>query len=401
MITMNANEEIDFKTLFEGAPDLFLVLSPSLIIQAVSNAFLNTTHNQKETIVGNDLFAIFPDTPNEVMTSVVADLKTSLQHVIKSKTAHIIPKYRYDIKNAKGDLEEKYWRVTNSPILNLSNEIIYITYKMEAYTFEIDVTSQIAFQDELESKVAERTFEIKELLKTERELNVMKSDFVSMAAHEFRTPLGTILSSVSLLKKYIDTSNQEPIVKHIDRISSSVHHLNTIINDFLTLEIQRKGFVDVESHDFNLPDFIKEITSDVAVFTKIKDQNICYSHTGESYVKQSSKILKNILLNLLSNASKYSDNGKDIQIAIQVNENEIIINIEDEGIGIPFQDQKKLFSEFYRASNAKGIQGTGLGLVIVKNYIALLEGSIAFSSKVNKGSVFTLTLPRFLSVASS
>ena len=360
MITMNANEEIDFKTLFEGAPDLFLVLSPSLIIQAVSNAFLNTTHTQKETIVGNDLFAIFPDTPTEVMTSVVADLKTSLQHVIKSKTAHIIPKYRYDIKNAKGDLEEKYWRVTNIPILNLSNEIIYITYKMEAYTFEIDVTSQIAFQDELESKVAERTFEINELLKIERELNVMKSDFVSMAAHEFRTPLGTILSSISLLKKYIDTSNQEPIVKHIDRISSSVHHLNTIINDFLTLEIQRKGFVDVESHDFNLPDFIKEITSDVAVFTKIKDQNICYSHAGESYVKQSSKILKNILLNLLSNASKYSDNGKDIQIAIQVNENEIIIKIEDEGIGIPFQDQKKLFSEFYRASNAKGIHGIGL-----------------------------------------
>ena len=102
-------------------------------------------------------------------------------------------------------------------------------------------------------------------------------------------------------------------------------------------------------------------------------------------------------MNLLSNASKYSANSKFIQIETQVNDNEIIISIQDEGIGIPLEDQKKLFSEFYRASNAKNIHGTGLGLVIVKNYIALLQGTITFKSKMNKGSVFTITLPRFLS----
>jgi signal transduction histidine kinase len=394
---MSTNNEIDFKTLFEEAPGLFLVLSPSLIIQAVSSAFVDAINIERDDLEGKYLFDIFSNYPNDVMTSNLSDLSVSLQQVIKSKTTQFIPKQRYNIKNTKGDFEEKYWKVTNSPILNLSNEIIYITYKIEAYTFELDVTSEIPFQDVLESKVAERTFELNELLTREKEMNAMKSNLVSMASHEFRTPLGTILSSISLLKKHIENFNQELIEKHIDRISSSVSHLNTIINDFLTIETQRKGFIDYDIQVFNLPDFMKEIISDVEIFTKIKEQKICYSHTGESNVNQSSKILKNILLNLLSNASKYSANSKFIQIETQVNDNEIIISIQDEGIGIPLEDQKKLFSEFYRASNAKNIHGTGLGLVIVKNYIALLEGTIAFNSEINKGSVFTITLPRFLS----
>ena len=128
----------------------------------------------------------------------------------------------------------------------------------------------------------------------------------------------------------------------------------------------------------------------------MNDQNIRYFHKGELLISQSAKILKNILLNLLSNASKYSERGKEIQIESQVNENTVTISIQDHGIGIPFKDQKRLFTEFYRAGNAKNIQGTGLGLVIVKNYIALLEGTITFNSEVNKGTVFTLTLPRYL-----
>jgi signal transduction histidine kinase len=262
---MSTNNEIDFKTLFEGAPGLFLVLSPSLIIQAVSNAFVDAINTERDDLVGKYLFDIFSNYPNDVMTSDLLDLNDSLQQVIKSKSTQFIPKQRYNIKNAKGDFEDKYWKVTNSPILNLSNEIIYITYEIEAYTFEVDVTSEIAFQDKLESKVAERTFELNELLTREKELNAMKSHLVSMASHEIKTPLGTILSSISLLKKHIENSNQELIEKHIDRISSSVCHLNTIINDFLTIETQRKGFIDYDVQVFNLADFMKEIINDVEV----------------------------------------------------------------------------------------------------------------------------------------
>lgn len=267
--------------------------------------------------------------------------------------------------------------------------------KTTTQTILLDVTSQIAFQEELETKVAQRTFELTESLAREKELNEMKSNFLGIASHEFRTPLGTILSSASLLKRYTEGNQQELVTKHLDRISGLVNHLNAILNDFLTLEKLRRGFIDFEVNEFNLPDFITETISEIEALAKLNDQSIHYSHTGESYINQSPKILKNILLNLLSNASKCSEHGKEIQIESNVNESTVTISIEDHGIGIPFKDQKKLFSEFYRA-NAKNIQGTGLGLAIVKNYIALLEGSISFNSQERKGTVFTLSFPRYL-----
>lgn len=262
-------------------------------------------------------------------------------------------------------------------------------------TILLDITSQITFQEELELQVTQRTLELSESLAREKQLNNMKSEFVGIASHEFRTPLATILSSTSLLKKYTENSNQDHITKHIDRITSSVNHLTTILNDFLTLEKLRKGFVDFEITEFNFPDFMKETISEIQVSAKINKQIISYSHNGEHNVGQSVKTLKNILLNLISNASKYSENGKKISITTSINETTITINIQDHGIGIPFKEQKKLFNEFYRASNASNIQGTGLGLVIVKKYMALIEGSISFSSELNKGTTFTLSIPRY------
>jgi len=260
-----------------------------------------------------------------------------------------------------------------------------------------DVTNQVSFQEVLEAKVKQRTIELSESLSREKELYEMKSNFLGIASHEFRTPLGTILSSASLLKKYTENIPQESITKHIDRISSSVIHLNAILNDFLTLEKLRKGFVDFELTEFNLPEFITQTISEVDEIAKSNNQRIQYTHIGETNVSQSPKILKNILLNLLSNASKFSEQGKKIKITTEVTVTSISLIIQDHGIGISLSDQKKLFTEFYRASNAKNIQGTGLGLVIVKNYINMLSGTISLSSRPNKGTLITLTLPRYLS----
>lgn len=260
-----------------------------------------------------------------------------------------------------------------------------------------DVTNQVSFQEVLEAKVTQRTIELSESLSREKELYEMKSNFLGIASHEFRTPLGTILSSASLLKKYTENIPQESITKHIDRISSSVIHLNAILNDFLTLEKLRKGFVDFELTEFNLPEFITQTISEVDEIAKSNNQRIQYTHIGETNVSQSPKILKNILLNLLSNASKFSEQGKKIKITTEVTVTSISLIIQDHGIGISLGDQKKLFTEFYRASNAKNIQGTGLGLVIVKNYINMLSGTISLSSRPNKGTLITLTLPRYLS----
>jgi PAS domain S-box-containing protein len=261
----------------------------------------------------------------------------------------------------------------------------------------LDVTKQIDFQDELEAKVAGRTLELTESLAREKHLNEMKSNFLSIASHEFRTPLYTILSSSSLIKKYSETNQQEMVEKHVERITAAVDNLTNILNDFLTLEKLRKGFVDFEIQSFNLPEFISQTLDEVGVLVKMNDQRIKYQHSGESLVYQSPKILKNIVMNLISNASKYSDWGNEILVYSKILDDSVIISVQDYGIGIPKKEQKMLFTEFYRASNAKNVKGTGLGLSIVKNYVSLLEGTISFLSKLNKGTTFTITFPRQLS----
>lgn len=268
--------------------------------------------------------------------------------------------------------------------------------KTTAHTLLLDVTAQIDFQDALEAQVAERTLALTESLAREKQLHEMKSNFLGIASHEFRTPLSTILSSASLLKKYDDQSPPELRYKHLNRITQSVNHLTAILNDFLTLEKLRKGFVDFEVESFHLPDFIAEVISEVEALTQINRQKITYTHTGTSQVNQSPKVLKNILLNLISNASKYSAPGKEIQISSQVDASVLTLRILDHGMGIPAQDHDKLFTEFYRAQNAQNIQGTGLGLSIVKNYAALLEGTIEFESQLGQGTVFTLSFPSSL-----
>jgi signal transduction histidine kinase len=122
-------------------------------------------------------------------------------------------------------------------------------------------------------------------------------------------------------------------------------------------------------------------------------QKIQFSYTGRKNITQDAKIIKNIMLNLLSNASKYSEENKNIYLNVEVEENSVTIQVRDEGIGIPEEDQERLFNRFYRAKNAINIQGTGLGLNIVRKYVELLEGTIGFVSRLNEGSTFTVRFP--------
>ncbi|MDB5276538.1 MAG: domain S-box-containing protein [Ferruginibacter sp.] len=265
--------------------------------------------------------------------------------------------------------------------------------KTYAQTVVVDITRQIHFQEELEAKVIERTRELTESLGREKELNEMKSHFVSMASHEFRTPLSTILSSSSLLEMYTESDQQEKRMVHINRINAAVKNLTDLLTNFLTLERLAKGFVEAENSLFNLPDFLETIVGDLEGMTIKKNQRISYTHSGGKMVEQSKTILKNVFLNLLSNASKYSAEGNEIELKSIVTGDHIKVIIKDYGIGVPLEDQKKLFTEFFRAGNAGEIPGTGLGLSIVKKYIDLLNGKISFESTPGKGTEFTIVLP--------
>ncbi|WP_337042351.1 PAS domain-containing sensor histidine kinase [Emticicia sp. 17c] len=285
--------------------------------------------------------------------------------------------------------------------------------------FVIDITVRkkaenqlVSYKNELEVEVEERTLVLKEAiqklektkdeldraLKREQELNLMKSRFITIASHEFRTPLATVLSSLSLVEKYADLDENEKRDKHINRIKSSVRNLTEILNDFLSLNKLEEGKVIVTPEVFHLDDCLEELCQQMQLISK-KGQKIrlfCESPKGSCEVCLDSKLIKNIAINLLSNAIKFSPEDSEITVIGQLNEKTVTFIIKDEGIGIPEAEKKHLFERFYRMSNAEEIQGTGLGLSIVYQYVSLLKGKIDFESTENKGTQFIITLPRYL-----
>jgi len=262
-----------------------------------------------------------------------------------------------------------------------------------AVAFVTDITESKRSQEELEAKVRERTLELTQSLEREKELNEMKSRFVSMASHEFRTPLSAILSSLALVDNYSVEGHEEKRKKHIERIKSSVKNLTTILNDFLLLDKAEQGKIELYKETFDLYDFAGDIIEEVNGMLK-QGQQIILSHTGGKEVIQDKKILRNIFLNLLSNAIKYSHEHKKIHFSIEITHNFALVKVKDEGIGIPKEEQQNLFGKFYRARNVTNIQGTGLGLNIVQKYVELLDGTIEFISEQGKGTVFTVKFPQ-------
>ena len=285
--------------------------------------------------------------------------------------------------------------------------------------FVIDITVRkkaenrlVSYKNELELEVEERTLVLKEAiqklektkdeldkaLKREQEVNLMKSRFISIASHEFRTPLATVLSSLSLVEKYGDLAENEKRDKHIYRIKSSVRNLTEILNDFLSLNKLEEGKVVVAPETFTINDFLEEICQQMQGICKTGQRIEClFETTISSYeVRLDAKLIKNIIINLISNAIKFSPENSRIQIKGKLSDKQVFINIKDEGIGMPEAEKRHVFERFYRMSNAGEIQGTGLGLSIVNQYILLLKGKIEFTSEEKQGTEFIITLPRYL-----
>ncbi len=241
-------------------------------------------------------------------------------------------------------------------------------------------------------KIEQSQEEVMRALKKERELNNMKSQFVTIASHEFRTPLATILSSASLIGRYSKTEEEDKRQKHVQRIKSSVTNLTEILNDFLSIGKLEEGHLNVVFVETELAVFCNKIIEEIRPLCK-EDQDIIFNYKGVETVWLDKQLLKNILLNLLSNSIKYSDAGAAIHLNVVTNKKQISIEIIDEGIGIPEADQAHIFDRFYRAQNAGNAQGTGLGLHIVQNYVQLMGGTIEFKSDVAIGTTFSIHLP--------
>jgi PAS domain S-box-containing protein len=280
-------------------------------------------------------------------------------------------------------------------------ELIEQKNAIEQYSAEIK-----ALNENLEEQIKNRTKalletlqhlenskkELEKALSKERELGELKSRFVSMASHEFRTPLSAVLSSIQLIAKYTQTEDQEKREKHVKRITDSVNHLNDILEEFLSVGKLEEGKINISLVETNLLDCLGQVISEMQNITKV-GQIIEFEHEGKEMIVTDCSILKKILINLLSNAIKFSPENSLIQIKSSILGQNFCLAVIDQGIGISEKDQKHLFERFFRAENAVNIKGTGLGLNIVAKFTEMLGGKIEIESALGKGTKVKLTLP--------
>jgi signal transduction histidine kinase len=286
---------------------------------------------------------------------------------------------RYSIEHAK-NLEE-----IQKLNIELEQRVEARTRELGRAITQLEHTNKSLFEAQQESRKA---------LQKEKELNELKSRFVTIASHEFRTPLSTVLSSASLIGRYKLAEEDEKRQKHVNRIKSAVSNLTSILNDFLSLSRIEEGKVYHVPTSFELLPFVTEVVQEMQGYLKA-GQHILLRHQGlAGAVTLDKQLFKNILLNLLSNASKYSAEGKIIYLDTSIQPQQVMVRVTDEGIGIPEADQAHLFTLFFRAQNAANYEGTGLGLNIVKRYVDLMNGTLQFQSALDAGTTFTIQFPR-------
>lgn len=253
-------------------------------------------------------------------------------------------------------------------------------------------TLNVELDHENKKRIAAQA-ETKKALKKERELNELKTKFLSLVSHEFKTPLSGILTSAMLLSKYKLAEQQAKRDKHIATITSKVHYLNNILNDFLSVEKLETGKLNYDFKDFKLSKLVNEVIYNCNMLLKEGQKIIYPEDIDEISMCQDLKVLELSLSNIVHNAIKYSSENTIIKIDISQNKKETTFKVTDQGMGIPEKDQKNIFNRYFRAENAILTQGTGIGLNIVKTHLKNLGGSITFMSEENIGTTFYIRIP--------
>lgn len=322
-------------------------------------------------VEGKELFELGITGDKLIGTYYLARLDKQIRAIAEKELMEV---FKGQARTFEIAFQDNYYVLNAVPLLEEEGKITQIL------VVEKNITQQ---------KRAEK--EMRKALDKERELGELKSRFVTMASHEFRTPLATISSSSTLIGKYVKEDQQEKRLKHVNRIQSNVRHLTGVLNDFLSLGKLEEGQVENNPVNLNLKELIEGLLEEMQVNLK-NGQHFQYEHQNiEEYVCIDGKLLRNSLINLISNAIKYSPEGKAIELTSLFQDSQLNISVKDSGIGIPVEDHEHLFSRFFRAHNTGNIKGTGMGLHIVKKYLDLMGGKITFESALNAGTTFIIT----------
>jgi len=382
----------------QNAIDGIISINKEGIVQSINPSACKLFGYLPEEVIGNNISMLMP-------------APDSLQHDHYIRRYHVTHRPRIigigrEVTGLRRDGTTFPMRLGVSEV-NYQDDTFYVGFihdltqhkeieeRLQDYTFHLEELVEVRTQSLNETiqalEIAKE--QISNSLESEKELNQLKSRFISMASHEFRTPLSTIQLSASLIDKYAEAAGIAEISKHVNKIKGSVTGLTAILNNFLQIEKLESGKVEAHFSDFDLKELAVEVAEEMQSLAKT-NQKIDYRNlTENTLVKLDKNLIKNCIINLITNAIKYSHEGSLIEFTTEITPQKCIISVKDNGIGIPLEDQKYLFGAFFRANNTGSILGTGLGLNIVARHVGLMHGEVNFESTPGKGTLFTLIFP--------
>jgi PAS domain S-box-containing protein len=308
-------------------------------------------------------------------------IQSALDHVLLGNP---MGQYEFPIRNKSG--EPLTLLVNATPRTSPSGDIAGLLVVGQ------DITELYEYRKSLEKKVKERTAELERALRNEKELVTLKSRFASMVSHEFRTPLSTIKLSVNYIKRYKDRMKPREIDEKIQVVQEQIAHMTHVLTDVLTLGKAEENKISLVTTDVDPVQLFSQIISEVE--NHYQSHKVIFSHTGlPSLLKTDTGLMRNIFINLLSNAMKFSPGENEVYFNMKLQDGCLHAQVMDKGIGIPEAEIGKIFDPFHRAENVSTIPGTGLGLSIVRKAVDLLNGSISLSPNGDKGTTFVITIP--------
>lgn len=384
--------------LVENAIDGIITISEVGIIETINPSACALFGYEQQEVLGKNISVLMPSPDRERHDEY-------LHHSKVTGKATIIGIGR-ELLGRKKDGFQFPMRLSVSEV-KYAGRKIYAGFIHDLSQQKVDEERLKNYASHLEELVEERTKSLNDTIRAlqkskekvsislekEKELSKLKNRFLSMASHEFRTPLSTVQLSASLIEKYAEPFESANIDKHVGKIKNSVSSLTAILNDFLYLEQLEVGKVKIALARFDLVTLSQEIAEEMQLLAKA-NQRIVLGHSGtQTTVCLDQNLLKNCIINLITNAIKYSGDTCCIEFNTVITDKLCRITIHDDGIGIPLEDQQHLFEAFFRAHNTGSIPGTGLGLNIVARYVGLMDGAVDFKSNLTNGTSFTLSFP--------
>jgi signal transduction histidine kinase len=387
-------DSLDYRSVFESAPGLFLVLKPNFTIVGVTGAYLNATMTKREEILGRPLFEVFPDNPADAHANGVMNLSASLQRVLTNRAVDVMPVQKYDIRRPVaegGGFEERYWSPTNSPVFGADGEIINIIHRVEDVTELVRLQQAHSAQEEIRKRARELEVIVAERTAQLRDSVAELESFCYSLSHDMRAPLRAIYSFNQMVLADCGKELNSECREYLEKSIRSAARLDRLIQEVLAYTRLAKQDIKLQNVDVN------------QLIQQIIDERPEFQHP-QAQVKVESPLLPMLgheasltqcITNLLDNAVKFVAPGAkpNVLVRTQMHGRDVRLWVEDEGIGIDTAGQSRLFRMFQRIHTGDEYQGIGIGLAIVRKAVDRMNGQVGVESVPNQGSRFWVQLP--------